>query len=353
VQGGVPAAGAPDGAERAPASPRRAAFWRQPALWIALAALAAAAASLLDTRARLGATQEEVAKRLAGSDNATKEGRAAARQNQDLLLSMQGKIGVLEAKIAEAQGQQIAVAAMYQELLRNRDDGLIAETEHGLRLAAQQLQLAGNFEAALIALHDTELRLSQSEDPALLPLRAALTRDIERLRAIAPVFAADTALKLDAIIAGADRMPLSFEAKPHAENRRTVGDASREGFWVSLGADVWSELKSLVRIERSDRPQPALLAPENAFFLRENFKLRLLNARLALLQRDLRVFREDLQQARALLERWFDGDAVQVQAAQVTLTRLSEAQPPEPPSLAETLAALRTLQAARAVRATK
>jgi uroporphyrin-3 C-methyltransferase len=32
-----------------------------------------------------------------------------------------------------------------------------------------------------------------------------------------------------------------------------------------------------------DRPDPALLAPSNAVFLRENLKLRLMNARLALL----------------------------------------------------------------------
>ena len=34
------------------------------------------------------------------------------------------------------------------------------------------------------------------------------------------------------------------------------------------------------------RDEPALLAPGQAFFLRENLKLRLLNARLALLTRD-------------------------------------------------------------------
>jgi uroporphyrin-3 C-methyltransferase len=46
---------------------------------------------------------------------------------------------------------------------------------------------------------------------------------------------------------------------------------------------VWSEVRDLVRVTRVDEPEAALLAPEQAFFLRENLKLRLLNARLALL----------------------------------------------------------------------
>ncbi|GAB4177026.1 MAG: hypothetical protein OHK0026_10450 [Rhodocyclaceae bacterium] len=346
-QAGEPAAPA-TGAEGPPAQPRAIPFWRQGAFWLALIALAAAGGALLETRSRLSATQEEVAKRLAAADTAAREGHVLSRQNQDLLLSLQGKIGALEARLAETESQRIALEGMYQELLRHRDDNRIAETEHGVRLAAQQIQLAGNFEAALIALQDIELRLSGSEDPALFPLRKALAHDIERLRAVAPVFAAGTALKLDAVIADADSMPLAFEAKPRAAAVRKAGRAPEQGFWASLGAEVWSEVSSLVRIERSDRPQPALMAPEHAFFLRENLKLRLLNARLALLQRDLRVFREDVRQARGWIERYFDPGSPQARSALAILGRLAEAQPPEPPSLAETLAALRALEAGRA-----
>jgi uroporphyrin-3 C-methyltransferase len=42
---------------------------------------------------------------------------------------------------------------------------------------------------------------------------------------------------------------------------------------------VWQEVRSLVRVTRIDKPEAMLVAPEQAFFLRENLKLRLLNAR--------------------------------------------------------------------------
>ena len=76
-----------------------------------------------------------------------------------------------------------------------------------------------------------------------------------------------------------------------------------------------------------------LLAPEQAFFLRENLKLRLLNARLALLSRQFDTAQSDLQSAQASLDRYFDRSSrrtalaselvkqVAVQARQVVLPR--------------------------------
>ena len=49
-----------------------------------------------------------------------------------------------------------------------------------------------------------------------------------------------------------------------------------------------------------------LVSPDQQFFLRENLKLRLLNARLALLSRQFDVAQSDLRDAQRTLERYFD-----------------------------------------------
>jgi uroporphyrin-3 C-methyltransferase len=49
-----------------------------------------------------------------------------------------------------------------------------------------------------------------------------------------------------------------------------------------------------------------LLSPTQAFFLRENLKLRLLSARMALLTRDEVSFRRDLKTSQEWLKRYFD-----------------------------------------------
>jgi uroporphyrin-3 C-methyltransferase len=80
----------------------------------------------------------------------------------------------------------------------------------------------------------------------------------------------------------------------------------------------------LVRVSRIDRPEAALLAPEQAFFLRENIKLTLLNARLGLLGRQLDTARADVRTAQALLNRYFNTEAANTGMALAALKQLHE-----------------------------
>ena len=98
----------------------------------------------------------------------------------------------------------------------------------------------------------------------------------------------------------------------------------------------------------SDAPEPGLLAPGQAFFLRENLKLRLLNARLGLLSRDESTFREDIKTASAWLDRWFDARSKATQAAQASVRQLSSAAVQiQVPSIADSLNAVRNYKATR------
>ena len=76
--------------------------------------------------------------------------------------------------------------------------------------------------------------------------------------------------------------------------------------WSAVSDRIWNEARSLVRVTRIDHPDAMLLAPEQSFFVRENLKLRLLNARLALLSRQFDTAQSDLQVAQASLDRYFD-----------------------------------------------
>jgi len=121
--------------------------------------------------------------------------------------------------------------------------------------------------------------------------------------------------------------------------------AIEPAWWQRFLADAWAEFRQMVRIERIDHADPGLLAPQQSFFLRENLKLRLVNARLALLARDGKSFREDMRQAQAWLERYFDVRAKPVQGALEVVRTLGAANVAiEPPTLNETLVALRNFK---------
>jgi uroporphyrin-3 C-methyltransferase len=72
---------------------------------------------------------------------------------------------------------------------------------------------------------------------------------------------------------------------------------------------VWNDIRSLVRVTRIDHPDAVLMAPEHGFFVKENLKLRLLNARLALLSHQFDTAQTDLQAAQAMVDRYFDRQA--------------------------------------------
>ncbi|WP_342773503.1 uroporphyrinogen-III C-methyltransferase [Azoarcus indigens] len=322
---------------------------------IALIAAAVAGWQAWDTRQRNTQTREELARRLAESDTAATEVRALNRQQQEALATLQGKLGALESKVEATEGQAAALEALYQEFSRSREDRVVAEVEQAISIAAQQLQLAGNLEAALIALQGAEARLAASDRGQLAPLRRALSNDIEQLKRQPDVDVPGVALRLERLLERADALPLAFAGEaavsPESPAAAPIDNsggktAAALAFVGELARDVWHEMRDLVRVERLDQTEPVLLAPAQSTFLRENLKIRLLTARLALLARDGRTYAADLAQARNWMERFFDlrdprvKEAVQelrvLEVVPVSVQRLS---------LNESFAALRVLQA--------
>src|SRR5918999_1788479 len=311
-------------------------------------ALAAGLATLfwVDARSRIGATQEELARRLRDIEANAGDARSIARQSQEAVREAHVKVAQLEARLAESQSQQLALEALYQELSRNRDEWQLAEIEQILTIASQQLQLAGNVRAALLALQLAEARLARTDRPQFLPVRRALARDIERLKALPVLDLAGMSARIDALIAGVDSLPLAFEEKSPAP-KEPAAPADR-GFWSRLGAEVWSEVKQLVVVRQVGSPEPPLLPPPQAYYLRENLRLRLLNARLSLLSRDEAGYREDLRAAQAWIGRYFDVRSKPAADALAQLKQLSASSISfEMPTISESLEAVRGFKSRR------
>jgi uroporphyrin-3 C-methyltransferase len=302
------------------------------------------------SHSQLSALREELATRLRDSDADSRDARLVARQAQEAVRDAQTKLAQLDAKLAESQSQQVALEALYQELARNRDEWALSEIEQILTTASQQLQLAGNVQGALVALQTADARLARSDRPQFIPLRKTLARDIDRLKTTPTLDVAGMTLRIDQMINSIDSLPLSAEgraAEDRAADKRAAADPA-QGFWTRLGSEVWSELRSLIRVQVMDGAEPGLLSPGQNFFLRENLKLRLLNARLALLSRDESTFREDIRTASAWVARWFDARSKSTQTLQATLKQMSStAVQIEVPTIGESLNAVRNYKVVR------
>ncbi len=320
---------------------------RNPLVIVGVLLLVALAWNWYDTRVQIGSLREEIARRLRDVDTDSRDARLVARQVQESEREAQTRLTQLEAKLAESQNQQVALEALYQELSRSRDEWVLAEVEQILVIAEQQLQLAGNVQAALLALQTADSRLARSDRPQFTPLRKVLAKDIERLKATSTLDIPGLAFKLDQVMSQVDGLPLAEEARATASSGARSARIE-QGFWSRFGAEVWGELKQLVRVQNVERPESALLAPSQSFFLRENLKLRLLDARLALLQRDEETFRDDLKAVQSWIGRYFDLRAKPTVAALAALKPLAASTiSMQLPSIADSLSAVRNYKLTR------
>lgn len=325
--------------------------WRNPWLILAIVTLGVAVWQWVETRIRLAETQQQVAHRLAESDTLAKETRVIVKETQKQVIALQGKFGELEAKLAESQDQQETLEKLYRDLAGNRDEWVLAEIEQGVTLAAQQLQLAANVQGAVLALQSAEIRLAGSNNPQFAALHKVILRDLDRLRALPQVDVAGMNGRLESVIAAVDSLLLAINGRPREESKPSEFSGPNTApvvslaFWQRVAADFWHEVRSLVRIQRFDREEPALLSPGQAFFLRENLKLRLLNARLALLAHDQWTFRSELKLAQFWVDRYFDNRETSVLTARESLNQLSATEINiELPSLNESLSAIQNIK---------
>lgn len=311
---------------------------------VAFLALALAAWQWTSSQRDATRLQTELARKLAEIEASNKEARLIADQVRNTVRDVESRLGLMEAKLIESQNQRIALESLYQELARNRDEWVLSEIEQMLITANQQLQLAGNVRSALIALEAADKRLAQADRPALLSMRRVITRDMEKLRAASSLDIPGMTLKIDTLIAGIDELPLAADRRaPAVEPPRTDSESGTLG---SFAGELWSDLKDMLRVRFADARQAPLLAPENAFFLRENLKLKLLSARIALMSRNEGGFRGDIRAAEQWLTQHFDGSEKGVARARTQLRQLAQTEFAEAlPDIGDSLQAVRDLAA--------
>ena len=329
-----------------PPPPRATAVSRSALAGVVLLLIAVGGAGWLELRHDTAALREEAAKRLTAAEVAASQARERESVLAGDLREAQAKLALLETRLAESQSQQAALESLYRDLAPSRDDLALNEVEQILLIANQQLALAGNVPAALAALQLADGKLARIDRPPLGPLRRVLSRDVDRLKALPFIDVTAITMKLDQAIGQIDALPLARDERL-PQPRADAMPPDRPAWRLAL-AEVLREVRALVRLEVSDRPAAPLVAPEQAYFLRENLRLRLLSARTAILGRQESAYKSDLRAAQTWLRKYFDLRTKPVGAMLETLGQmLATPLPDDLPDLAASLDAVRTLKAAQ------
>jgi uroporphyrin-III C-methyltransferase len=323
--------------------------------WIAaggavLVAVATAAFVLAwNTQQRVKAFESELVKRQQDSGAQAAEARLLAGQAQEGARDASGKLALLEARVAETSIQRSQLEDLIQSMARSRDENVLADVEAAIRVAQQQSAITGSAAPLVTALKQADERLARYAQPRLERVRRAVLSDLERARAAGATDIPLLTIRLDEVIRLVDELPLlsavdrrptprpSATARPPAarasDSASAPAGSGEPGFfswtqglgkpWHDMLDRIWDEARSLVRVTSIETPEAMLVAPEQAFFLRENLKLRLLNARLALLSRQFDIAQSDLRDAHSALERYFDRGSKRVSGAIVSVRQIS------------------------------
>ncbi|MEO5882966.1 MAG: uroporphyrinogen-III C-methyltransferase [Caldimonas sp.] len=338
-----------DPAPAVAALPRGPLLWRWSGPIVLLLTLVAVVALALAWRAdqRVRSSERELVKRQQDSADRVAEALLLARQAQDAMREATAKVALLEVRLGEVALQRGQLEELVRSVARSRDENLVADIEAAMRAALQQSALTGSAEPLVATLKQSDERLAQASQPRLEPVRRAIARDLDRVKASSVADVATLSIKIDEVVRMIDELPLLSASEPRrdfaAEDRPLVEEvpapaaaaSDAEGFGDRVSRElrragrffsdnIWSEIRSLVRITPIAHPEAMLVAPDQVFYLRENLKLRLLNARLALMARQFGAAQADLKWAQGAIERYFNRGSKRTQVAAEMLRQVSQ-----------------------------
>lgn len=326
-------------------------------IWILILLLLVSIISTTSLWQKLGRIQAQLAKQNQQATEISQEAKLIAKTSNEVSQDVLAKQALLEAKINELASQKAQIDELMQTVSRSRVESLVIDIESSLNLAQQQTALTGSVEPMIMTLQTALQRVNRSPSPRLAGLEAAMRRDLDRVKSINTLDTPSMLIKLDDANQLVQEMPLVNSIRPSKDatqgshqglthpslNLQTASNKVKASSsqvasssagnndsnawyffdWNNKWLQVKNQLASLVRISTISQPEAALLTPEQAFFVRENLSLYLLNARMAMLSRQFQLASADLNKALDLIQRYFDPNSKQTQVCITLLTQIN------------------------------
>ncbi len=245
------------------------------------------------------------------------------------------QIASLNAQLAHSNSEQSekidalveSMSAVYQNLDQRADDWELNDVALLLLIGAKQLQVTGDPEAVLPVWQLASDQVARSADPQLLVVRAQLGKEIELLQSMESVEIDRISSGLLELIGGIDSLPLRSGLLQTAMQSDAPGDDQAENSEASgvRGTldEIWTDLKSLVRVKKVTDPSSLPLNPHIRSDLLERLKLSLSAAQIAALKGQSEVYQANLAYVSGALNQYFDREQVAVMEYSESLRDLS------------------------------
>lgn len=248
--------------------------------------------------------------------------QATAERNKALEQSLQAQakqatliekdIGNLQRNISEMD-------------VRRPSDWMLAEAEYLMRMAGRKLWLEHDVKSSIALLLATDQRITELSDPSLNPLRQAIINDITLLEALPDLDKDGLVLKLTSLEQQIDQLNIAGIKLPEILTETDNTLSSDINDWQENLKKSWrSFADSFITIERRDGKVEALLAPDQAWYLKENIKNQIVKAQLAVYREHQAIYTESLEKAARWINQYYDQNNPNTQYLVENLTELSK-----------------------------
>ena len=221
---------------------------------------------------------------------------------------------------AQLETVQLAIANLK---MRNPNEWMLAEAEYLIRIAGRKIALEQDIDTSLALLSSASRRLTQLNDPSLLPLRKVIEQDITTLSKLPRIDHDGLALKLAIQAEEVDNLVLAGFTRPEVVASETQLSSDSTDWKANLTKSWKSFSDNFITIRRQDNSVDALLSPQTAWYLTENLKTQLLQAELAVHRQDQAKFKQALKTAKAWIKRYYDVNQPATKSMLTSLDSLS------------------------------
>jgi uroporphyrin-3 C-methyltransferase len=243
-------------------------------------------------------------------------------QNQNDLLSMQKSLNDSQQTLNDQiTKQQQAISQFTNKQQDSKDQLTVLEGQYLVKLANDNLLTGDNVPLVITLLQNADQTIKNINDSKIVPLRKALADDITMLQAVPVLDVTGTYLKLSALNAEVDKLPLPNK-RPAADQLQNQNDPQKLSWWRRGLQQSLNALHKIVIVRYNTPGVRPFILPEQQEFLYQNIHALYEQAMSAVVHHQPDIYRASLTQIDSWIKQFFLPDSPITQAQEKGLAEL-------------------------------
>tara|TARA_B100001094_G_scaffold333007_1_gene407869 strand:- start:19721 stop:20764 length:1044 start_codon:yes stop_codon:yes gene_type:complete len=195
----------------------------------------------------------------------------------------------IQMEVTALQKNQKNQQQNLQSMMSNHPSTWVAaEVLYLLRIADRKLKLEHDHLTALNLIRESRLLIGTVQDPRFAPVFDRINEDIQYVESVQKTDVQTSITKLNDVLENVESLPLLIFT--HVPDIQEMQEQPLEKLSDRLSQTWRALLFEVVTVRRHEAHAPALILPEQVWYLRENLRRQLLSAQLALYRQDVSTY---------------------------------------------------------------